>query len=261
MFGLNPPSTDFDATSFAPERPLAPAPVPDPCAFIQDHLHFAYTKQEPSDHVRMAAYHGTTTLAFIYNGGIVCAADSRATGGALIFSGTVLKIIQLAPNMVGTIAGGAADCQYWLRNLSKIVQLHKFRYQQPITVAAASKILTNMLYEYKGYDLSIGTIISGIDTTGPHLFYVDNDGTRISGTKFSVGSGSMHALGVLDTGWRADMTKDEACDLARAAIYEATFRDSGSGGRVTVCHITEAGVEWVSRTDVNDLHDFGRDFQ
>ncbi|KAH0796081.1 20S proteasome subunit beta 5 [Histomonas meleagridis] len=73
---------------------------------------------DPAGSTRMAAYHGTTCLSFIYDGGIVVAVDSRATGGSFIFSGTVMKILDIAPNMVGTMAGGAADCQYWLRNLS-----------------------------------------------------------------------------------------------------------------------------------------------
>ena len=237
-------------------RPLAPADCPDPCGFVREHLHFSYQNEQNENGTKMAGYHGTTTLAFIYNGGLVVAVDSRATGGSYIFSGTVMKILDIAPNMVGTMAGGAADCQYWLRELSRIYRLHKFQYQQPLTVAAASKILVNMIYDYKGYNLSIGSMICGYDNTGPHIFYVDNDGSRLSGTRFSVGSGSTHAYGILDTEWRADMTKEEACELGRKAIYHATYRDAGSGGRVTVVHITEQGVERISQTDVTDLHDY-----
>jgi 20S proteasome subunit beta 5 len=237
-------------------RPLQPADTPDPCEFIKNHLHFSYQREQNADGTKMAAFHGTTCLSFIYNGGIVIAVDSRATGGSFVHSGTVMKILDIAPCMVGTMAGGAADCQYWLRDLGRIYRLHKFRYQQPLTVAAASKILVNGLYRYKGYNLSIGTMICGYDNTGPHIFYIDNDGSRLCGKRFSVGSGSTHAYGVLDSCWKDDMTKEEACELGRRAIYHATFRDSGSGGRVSVCHITQAGAEHVSLTDVLDMHDF-----
>ena len=238
-------------------KPLQPANVSDPCGFIKSHVHFNYTNDAPGSQ-RIAAYHGTTCLSFIYNGGIVVAVDSRATGGSFIFSGTVTKIIKISNNMVGTMAGGAADCQYWLRCLSRLYRLHNFRYQQPLTVAAASKILVNDLYSYKGYDLSIGSMICGYDSTGPHIFYIDNEGTRLGGKRFSVGSGSTHAYGVLDTCYREDMTKEEACDLGRKAIYQATFLDSGSGGRVNVAHIDQNGVEWISTTDVFELHDFNQ---
>ncbi len=57
--------------------------------------------------------HGTTTLAFRYQGGVIVSVDSRATAGSYIASGTVKKVIEINKFMLGTMAGGAADCQYW----------------------------------------------------------------------------------------------------------------------------------------------------
>jgi 20S proteasome subunit beta 5 len=78
--------------------------------------------------------------------------------------------------------------------------------QERISVAAASKLLANTLYGYRGYGLSVGTMITGWDKTGPQLYYVDNDGTRLQAKEgmpyFSVGSGSTYAYGVLDAGVR-----------------------------------------------------------
>ncbi len=65
---------------------------------------------------------------------------------------------------------------------------------------------------------------------GPGLYYVDNDGTRTPGQVFSVGSGSLYAYGVLDSGYRPDLTDEEAYELGRRAIYHATYRDASSGG-------------------------------
>lgn len=69
-----------------------------------------------------------------------------------------------------------------------------------VSVAGASKLLANTLYAYKGMGLSMGTMIAGWDESGPGLYYVDSEGQRIKGTRFSVGSGSMYAYGVLDQG-------------------------------------------------------------
>ena len=46
----------------------------------------------------------------------------------------------------------------------------------------------------------------------------------------AVGSGSTYAYGVLDSGWRMDLTDSEAVELGRRAIYHATHRDAYSGG-------------------------------
>lgn len=49
---------------------------------------------------------------------------------------------------------------------------------------------------------------------------------------FSVGSGSIYAFGVLDSGYNWDLKDEEAYDLGRRAIYHATHRDAYSGGIV-----------------------------
>jgi 20S proteasome subunit beta 5 len=67
---------------------------------------------------------------------------------------------------------------------------------------------------------------------GPGLYYVDSEGTRTEGNVFSVGSGSVYAFGVLDTGYRYDLSDAEAYELGRRSIYHATHRDAYSGGIV-----------------------------
>jgi len=99
--------------------------------------------------------HGTTTLAFRFKGGIIVATDSRATAGNWIASQTVKKVIEINPQLLGTMAGGAADCQYWLAYLGMQCRLHELRHKRRISVAAASKILANLVYQYKGMGLSM----------------------------------------------------------------------------------------------------------
>lgn len=99
-------------------------------------------------------------------------------------------------------------------------------------MAAASKLLANIVYNYKGMGLSMGTMVCGWDKRGPGLYYVDSDGTRLTNEMFSVGSGSTYAYGVLDSGYRWDLSVEEAYDLGQRAIYHATHRDAYSGGVV-----------------------------
>jgi len=176
--------------------------------------------------------HGTTTLSFIFQGGIIAAVDSRASMGGYIASGTVRKIIEINEYLLGTMAGGAADCSFWERELARQCRVYELRNEERITVAGASKILANTLASRKGYGLSIGTMIMGWDKFGPSIFYVDSDGTRLKGDRFSVGSGSTFAYGVLDQGYRYDMNVDDAVELAKRSIYHATHRDAMSGGYI-----------------------------
>merc|ERR1719430_2996184 len=150
------------------------------------------------------------------------------------------------------MAGGAADCTYWERVLSKQCRLYELRNRERISVAAASKLLSNMAYNYKGMGLSMGVMVAGYDKRGPGLYYVDSDGERTSGNCFSVGSGSIFAYGVLDAGYRYDLTDEEAYDLGRRSIYHATHRDAASGGIVRVYHMKPTGFEVISEQDCKD---------
>jgi len=204
--------------------------------------------------INMRFDHGTTTLGFKYQGGVLLAVDSRATGGMYIGSGSVKKIIEINQFLLGTMAGGAADCTYWERVLSKQCRLYELRNRERISVAAASKLLSNMAYNYKGMGLSMGVMIAGYDKRGPGLYYVDSDGERTSGKCFSVGSGSIFAYGVLDSGYRYDLTDEEAYELGRRSIYTATHRDAASGGIVRVYHMTPNGFKVISEEDCKELH-------
>ena len=76
--------------------------------------------------------HGTTTCAFKFAHGVLVAVDSRSTMGSYIgnlsiyylnftlsASQTVKKVIEINPYLLGTMAGGAADCSFWERNLGR----------------------------------------------------------------------------------------------------------------------------------------------
>ena len=205
-------------------------------------------------HIHINMEKGTTTLGFKYQGGVVIAVDSRATGGDFIFSGSVKKIIEINKYLLGTMAGGAADCSYWHRSLTVRCRMYELRNKERISVAAASKLLANILYNYKGMGLSMGTMIIGWDKRGPGLYYVDDSGSRYSGDLFSAGSGSPFALGVVDTHWKYDMTDEEAYELGRRAIYQATYRDGASGGIVRVYGMKPTGWVKISEQDCKVLH-------
>ncbi|KAH0626175.1 hypothetical protein JD844_000999 [Phrynosoma platyrhinos] len=230
------------------EVPLALAA---PCAHL--------SQETAGQKAEIELLHGTTTLAFKFQHGVIVAVDSRATAGVYIASQTVKKVIEINPYLLGTMAGGAADCSFWERLLARQCRIYELRNKERISVAAASKLLANMVYQYKGMGLSMGTMICGWDKRGPGLYYVDSEGNRISGTVFSVGSGSVYAYGVMDRGYSHDLSVEEAYDLARRAIYQATYRDAYSGGTVNLYHVRQDGWIRVSSDDVSKLHEMYRD--
>lgn len=86
---------------------------------------------------------------------------------------------------------------------------------------------------------------------GPALFYVDSDGTRLKGDIFSVGSGSTFAYGVLDQGYRWDLTTEEAQELGRRSIYAAAHRDAFSGNSCNLYHVKEEGWQFIGMSGMS----------
>lgn len=157
--------------------------------------------------------------------------------GELNSSESVKKVIEINDYMLGTMAGGAADCLYWEMKLAQVLKTYELEYNEKMTISGASRLFSRFMYEQRQNQLSVGTMISGFDHKGGHLYYLDNDGNRIEGEKFSIGSGSTFAYGVLDNYWNYDLSLEEAIQLGKRAISEATYHDSASGGVVNVYHV------------------------
>lgn len=96
-------------------------------------------------------------------------------------------------------------------------------------------------------------MICGWDKTGPAVFYVDSDGTRLKGDLFSVGSGSTFAYGVLDQGYHWNMTDEEAQELGRRSIYAAGHRDAFSGNTNNLYHVKEDGWHFIGEYQLLNL--------
>lgn len=60
-------------------------------------------------------------------------------------SQSVKKVIEINPFLLGTMAGGAADCQFWERDLGRQCRLFELRNKERISVSAASKLLANTM--------------------------------------------------------------------------------------------------------------------
>ncbi|PKY62097.1 hypothetical protein RhiirA4_488002 [Rhizophagus irregularis] len=77
------------------------------------------------------------------------------------------------------MVSSAADCIFWQRELRRHCRLlYELKNKEQISVAAASKLLANIVYTYKGMGLSMGTMVAGWDKTEPNIFYIDTDGTH-----------------------------------------------------------------------------------
>lgn len=121
--------------------------------------------------------HGTTTLAIVHGDNVVVACDSMASVGEYVGSRTVRKVFPLgrgqgsesgSVRVVATMAGGAADCAFWIRRTAlqaRIIEQDLGCLLPPSTYA---RLLAQSLRNYRGSGLSVGTMVAGWHKeTGP----------------------------------------------------------------------------------------------
>ncbi|XP_061110393.1 proteasome subunit beta type-5-like [Conger conger] len=132
--------------------------VPDPAHFTQGAL------RAPAPPFRLC--HGTTTLAFAFQGGIVAAADSRASCRGLICSPDARKILPVHSRLVMTMSGSGADCQLWKCILARELRLYHLRHRRQLTPGGAAKLLSHMLHPFKGTEVCVATILCGWEGAG-----------------------------------------------------------------------------------------------
>lgn len=193
---------------------------------------------------------GTTTVGIICKGGIVLAADKRATSGYLISGKKVDKIHKITDFIAATMAGTASDAQLLIRYAQSELRLKKIRTGKEVTVKEAANLMARMVYaNIRKMSLIPGIshfLLGGVDSTGFSLYDVYADGTiTLCDDYLSSGSGSVMAFGVLDTLYKKDATVEEGVKLAVKAINAALQRDIATGNGLDVFTITKEGVKKI----------------
>jgi 20S proteasome subunit beta 2 len=180
---------------------------------------------------------GTTIVGCIYNGGVVIAADTRATSGPIVADKNCEKLHYISPNIWCAGAGTAADTEFTTAIVSSQLELHSLSTGRKPRVVTCMTLLKQHLYRYQGH-IGAYLVVAGVDPTGTHLFTVHAHGSTDKLPYVTMGSGSLAAMSVFESKWQKDLSKEEAVALCSEAIESGIFNDLGSGSNVDVCVIT-----------------------
>jgi hypothetical protein len=151
------------------------------------------------------------------------------------------KIHYIAPNIYCCGAGTSADTENVTLLVSSNLELLRRQTGTPSRVVTAMTMLKRHLFKYQGH-VSAACVLGGVDLTGPHLYNVYPHGSTDKLPFVSMGSGSLAAMAVLESGFKDDMTEAEAIALVSAAIRAGIFNDLGSGSNVDITVIRSAAA-------------------
>ncbi len=180
--------------------------------------------------------HATTCVALKYADGVVMAGDRRATSGNLISHRAMEKVVQADHHSAVAIAGAAGPAM----EMVKMFQLQLEHYEKVEGKSLSLEGKANQLSAMVRSNLPaamqgmvVVPIFAGYDLRREvgRLWDFDATGGRYEERDFvSTGSGSLHAGTVIKVGFRPDLSRDEAVQLACKSLWEAADADSATGG-------------------------------
>jgi proteasome beta subunit len=184
----------------------------------------------------LAVPHATTCVAVKYSDGVVMAGDRRATAGNLISHRSMEKVVQADAFSGVAIAGAAGPAMEMIR----LFQLQLEHYEKvegsPLSLEGKANQLSMMVRSNLPaamMGMVVVPIFAGYDPRRAcgRLWDFDATGGRYEERDYvATGSGSLHAGTVIKVGFRDELGRDEAINLAARSLWEAADADSATGG-------------------------------
>ncbi len=191
------------------------------------------------------AYHGTTTVGLKVKDGVILAADKRASQGYYVAHKKVRKLVEIDDHIVMSTAGLVADAQMLASQLRIMARQYRLENGAKVTVKYLASYLGLLLNSSKYFPYQVQLLLGGYDDA-PRLYSISWFGDYFEENYTITGSGSPVAVGVLEEGYREDLSIEDAVNLAVEAVRAAIKRDVFTGEAVDVAIITREGIRWES---------------
>nr|WP_247004033.1 proteasome subunit alpha [Halosolutus gelatinilyticus] len=185
---------------------------------------------------------GTTTLGAVGHGGVVLAADTRASigGGRFVTNRAVQKVEAVDERTAVAFAGGVSDAQSFVRHLRADLRVYELRHDRSASVETAATVAGDLLRRgpYRILDL----VLAGVDDE-PAVYQIGPGGGVMRSEYAASGSGRQLAYGALESFYEADLPLSDLRSIAATAVRGATERDTASGDGMTIATITSDEFE------------------
>jgi proteasome beta subunit len=243
------------------------SPQEDPGPSFTDVLrrvgHEPFAAAQPSGPAPFEIRHGTTIVAIRYAHGVLMAGDRRATAGSSIAHRTMDKVHAADRHSGVAIAGAAGPAM----EMVKLFQLQLEHYEKvegsALSLEGKANQLSGMVRSNLGMAMQgfvVVPLFAGYDLRRGvgRIYTYDPTGGRYEETDFHAdGSGGRDARTTIKLGWKSDMDRAAAIELAVRALWQAADEDSATGGPdairkiyPTVATITADGFERVAEPEV-----------
>ncbi len=175
------------------------------------------------EYARQAVRSGSTALGLAAKDGVVIIADKRLPS-KMVVEDSVEKIYLVDDHIIATFSGFIPDGRVLIDKARVLAQEHRLTYGAPIDMLTLIKEISDIKQAYTQYGglrpFGVSLIFAGIDNGVSKVFMTDPAGLYLQFKAVAIGEGEGKVTQILESGYREDMTVEEAIKFGIDAIKE-----------------------------------------
>jgi proteasome alpha subunit len=199
-----------------------------------------------------AVKRGLTALGIKVTEGVVLAGEKKK--GRLLEEVSIEKIFEIDEHIGVAASGLIADARVLVETARIEAQLHRLRYQEPISVASLAKYLGDIkqLYTQHGGVRPFGVrlLIGGVDLS-PQLYETDPSGAVASYKAHAIGAGADTVTEILERTYKEDLSLEEIIVLALKAMKMAIGEISPEVVEVAVVPVSTRRFRMLTKEEIS----------
>jgi len=195
----------------------------------KDHYDQAATVFSPDGRVYQVEYsreaikRGGLALGIVFRDGIIFTID-KSIFSPLIEEDNLEKFFKITPEVGAAASGLIADARVLVDILREKAQEETRKYGERPDVKNLVMWISKIYEVYTRYEgvrpFGTALLVGGKDANGFHLYETDPSGVFQKRKATAIGKGSQKALEILESRYRADLTRDEAVKLTLEILNE-----------------------------------------
>jgi len=167
---------------------------------------------------------GSTALAIACNEGCVLAVEEKMHT-KLQNANYSWKLFQVDEHIGAVAAGLNSDARVLVDSARVRAQILRLTYDEPPTVESVTKYIGDLMQMYTQHagvrPFGVALLFSGVDDTGPRLFYTEPSGMVLEYDAWAIGRGAEKVREILETEYKKEMSLNDAVTLAVRCLVES----------------------------------------
>jgi len=200
---------------------------------------------------------GSTALSITCKEGVILAVEERMHT-KLQTPDFSWKLFQIDEHIGAAAAGLNSDARVLVDNARIYAQTLRLSYDEEPTIEAVAKRIGDIMQIYTQHagvrPFGAALLLSGVDKTGPRLFYTEPSGLVLEYDAWSIGRGAERVKEILESNYKKDMTLEEAIKLGLKALVSSVDKiDEGWSVRLVKIPIETRTYTPVSQKELEPI--------